>query len=83
MICITKSGILFFTWKDSTIKTIATMLIIIAIISFVMDYTSFVWKFAEFIEAKLFAKRNFARQGKASAKPDGIVTYVEGDKSML
>ena len=32
---------------------------------------------------KKFAKRNFARQGKASAKPDGIVAYVEGDKSML
>ena len=30
-----------------------------------------------------FAKRNFARQGKASAKPEGVVTYVEGDKSML
>ena len=27
--------------------------------------------------------RKFARQGKASAKPDGIVTYVEGDKSKL
>ena len=27
-------------------------------------------------------RRNFERQGKPSAKPDGIVTYVEGDKSM-
>ena len=83
MICITKSGILFFTWKDSTIKTIATMLIIIAIISFVMDYTSFVWKFAEFIEAKLFAKRNFARQGKASEEDEAVVTYGDSTKSML
>ena len=31
----------------------------------------------------LVARRNFERQGKASAKPDGIVTYVEGDKSKL
>jgi hypothetical protein len=28
-------------------------------------------------------RRNCVRQGKASAKPDGVVTYVEGDKSML
>ena len=31
----------------------------------------------------LLVSRKFARQGKASAKPDGVVTYVEGDKSML
>jgi len=28
-------------------------------------------------------KRNFARQGKASAKPDGVGGYVEGAKSTL
>ena len=28
-------------------------------------------------------RRNFERQGKASAKADGVVTYVEGDKPML
>ena len=31
----------------------------------------------------MLVSRNFARQGKASAKPDGVVTYVEGDKSKL
>ncbi len=31
----------------------------------------------------MLVSRNCVRQGKASAKPDGIVTYVEGDKSML
>ena len=31
----------------------------------------------------MLVRRNFARQGKASAKPDGIAAYVEGDKSML
>ena len=31
----------------------------------------------------MLVSRKFARQGKASAKPDGVVTYVEGDKSKL
>ena len=31
----------------------------------------------------MLVSRNFARQGKASAKPDGIDNYVEGDKSPL
>ena len=31
----------------------------------------------------MLVRRNCVRQGKASAKPDGVVTYVEGDKSML
>ncbi len=34
-------------------------------------------------KTNLLVSRNFARQGKASAKPDGVVTYVEGDKSKL
>ena len=29
----------------------------------------------------MLVSRNFARQGKASAKPDGVVTYVEGFES--
>ena len=31
----------------------------------------------------MLIRRKFAKQGKASAKPDGVVTYVEGDKSKL
>ena len=31
----------------------------------------------------MLVSRNFARQGKASAKHDGVVTYVECDKSTL
>jgi len=31
----------------------------------------------------MLVSRKFSRQGKASAKPDGVVTYVEGDKSKL
>ena len=34
-------------------------------------------------KTNLLIRRNFARQGKASAKPDGVVTYGEGDKSKL
>ncbi len=34
-------------------------------------------------KTNLLIRRNFARQDKASAKPDGVVTYVEGDKSKL
>ena len=34
------------------------------------------------LRAKPLTKRNFERQGKASAKPEGIDNYVEGDKSM-
>ena len=30
-----------------------------------------------------FAKRNFARQGKASEEDEDIVTYVNSDESML
>ena len=29
----------------------------------------------------MLVSRNFARQGKASAKPDGVVSYVEGFES--
>ena len=34
-------------------------------------------------KTNLLVSRNFARQGKASARPDGVVTHVEGDKSKL
>ena len=37
----------------------------------------------DLIQRVMLVSRKFARQGKASAKPDGVVTYIEGDKSKL
>ena len=34
-------------------------------------------------KTNVLIRRKFARQGKASAKPDGVGNYVEGDKSKL